>query len=167
MGRLHPRRVRQSIAVAHGSGFADQRAFHFVNLYMYGGGFDMLAALVAQVLPFDLFETRRLVGALIGLVGLLVTWRLGRKIGGPLAGLLALVLLAISPLYYGHMFMNPKDLPFAVAMVILVMGLVNAFQEYPRPTPTTIAITGVSMGLALGPGSLGLQSCRAARWCWR
>ena len=29
----------------------------------YGGGFDMVAALLAKVLPFDLFETRRLVGA--------------------------------------------------------------------------------------------------------
>src|ERR1700736_5047232 len=111
----------------YGSGFTDQRAFNFVNLYMYGGGFDMLAAVMAKVLPFDLFETRRLVGALLGIMGLMVTWRLGRKLGGPLAGLLALLLLAISPLYYGHMFINPKDSPFAVAMVILILGLVHAF----------------------------------------
>src|SRR6516225_9244565 len=72
----------------YGSGFADQRALSFVNLYMYGGGFDILAALVAKVLPFDLFETRRLVGAAIGLIGLAITWRLGRRLGGALAGLL-------------------------------------------------------------------------------
>ena len=40
----------------YGSGFADQRALSFVNLYKYGGGFDMAAALVAKVLPFDLFR---------------------------------------------------------------------------------------------------------------
>ena len=56
-----------------GSGFADQRAFNFVNLYMYGGGFDMLAGLAAKIVPFDLFETRRLIGAAMGVVGLFVT----------------------------------------------------------------------------------------------
>src|SRR6516162_4536069 len=55
------------------SGFADQRAFSFVNLYMYGGGFDVLATLATKVLPFDIYETRRLVGAVVGIAGLLVT----------------------------------------------------------------------------------------------
>src|SRR5205809_1111344 len=45
----------------YSSGFRDQRALSFVNLYMYGGGFDMAAALTAKALPFTLFETRRLV----------------------------------------------------------------------------------------------------------
>ena len=44
----------------YASGFRDTRALSFVNLYLYGGGFDMAAALLAKVLPFDLFETRRL-----------------------------------------------------------------------------------------------------------
>src|SRR6185503_9321912 len=70
----------------YGSGFADQRAFSFVNLYMYGGGFDLLATLAAKALPLGLFETRRLVGGAIGLVGLFVIWRLARRLGGPLAG---------------------------------------------------------------------------------
>src|SRR6516164_8549774 len=39
------------------SNFADQRALSFVNLYMYGGGFDILATLAAKILPFGLFET--------------------------------------------------------------------------------------------------------------
>ena len=40
----------------YGSGFADKRALSFVNLYMYGGGFDILATLAAKVLPFALNE---------------------------------------------------------------------------------------------------------------
>ena len=47
------------------SGFTDKRAFSFVNLYYYGGGFDMFAAILAKFAPFDLFETRRLAGALV------------------------------------------------------------------------------------------------------
>jgi hypothetical protein len=134
----------------YSSGFHDTRALSFVNLYLYGGGFDMAAALIAKVLPFDLFETRRLVGALVGIAGIAVTWRIGRRIGGPLAGLLALVLLAACPLYYGHMFMNPKDAPFAVAMALFLLGLVRLLDQYPRPCTTTLFIIGAGFGLSIG-----------------
>ncbi len=137
------------------SGFADKRALSFVNLYMYGGGFDLLATLSAKILPFDLFETRRLVGTAVGLVGLFVTWRLGRRLGGAVAGLIALLLLAACPLYYGHMFMNAKDAPFAVAMAIALLGIVRAFDEYPRATPATVALSGIGIGLAIGSRVMG------------
>jgi len=143
------------LVALYGSGFADKRALSFVNLYMYGGGFDMLATLAAKVLPFGLFETRRLVGAIIGLVGLFATWRLGRRLGGPFAGLIALTLLAACPLYYGHMFINAKDGPFAAYMVIALLGLVRAFEEYPRATPATLALCAIGMGLAIGARVLG------------
>jgi hypothetical protein len=134
----------------YGSGFSDTRALSFVNLYKYGGGFDMAAALATKVLPFDLFETRRLIGAAVGIVGLFVTWRLGRRMGGPLAGLSALILLTTCPLYYGHMFMNPKDAPFATAMAVLWLGIVSALDEYPRPSARTVVLAGVGLGLAFG-----------------
>ena len=54
-----------------------------------------------------------------------VTWRLARRVGGPVAGLAAIALLALCPTFYGHMFMNPKDAPFAVSMAILMLGLVR------------------------------------------
>jgi xanthosine utilization system XapX-like protein len=139
----------------YGSGFTDARALSFVNLYMYGGGFDMLAALLAKVMPFDLFETRRLTGAVVGLIGLFIVWRLGRRVGGSKAGLFALVLLCASPLYYGHMFMNPKDAPFAVAMALLLLGLVRALEEYPSPGPATTAILGIGLGLTMGTRVIG------------
>ena len=139
----------------YGSGFADKRALSFVNLYMYGGGFDLSAALAAKVLPFDLFETRRLVGAAVGVVGLLATWRLARRLGGPLAGLIALALLASCPLYYGHVFINAKDAPFAVTMAVALLGTVRAFLEYPLAKPATVALCGIGVGLAIGSRVMG------------
>jgi 4-amino-4-deoxy-L-arabinose transferase-like glycosyltransferase len=139
----------------YGSGFKDTGALSFANLYMYGGGFDMAAALLHKVIPLELFETRRLLGAVVGVIGLAVTWRLGRRVGGPLAGLAALLLLALCPTFYGHMFMNPKDAPFAVAMVILMLGLVRLAEEYPEPSPRTILIVGLGAGLSIGSRILG------------
>jgi len=141
------------------SNFTDQRALSFVNLYMYGGGFDILATLAAKTLPFGLFETRRLLGAVVGLVGLFATWRLGRRLGGPLAGLLAVTLLATCPLYYGHMFINAKDGPFAAVMAIALLGLVRAFLEFPRATPATLALCGIGVVLPSERESLA-----ASRW---
>jgi Dolichyl-phosphate-mannose-protein mannosyltransferase len=139
----------------YGSGFKDTGALSFANLYMYGGGFDMAAALLHKVIPLELFETRRLLGAVVGVIGLAVTWRLGRRVGGPLAGLATLLLLALCPTFYGHMFINPKDAPFAVAMVILMLGLVRLAEEYPSPSPSTVLIVGVGAGLSLGSRVLG------------
>jgi len=139
----------------YASGFSDRRALSFVNLYMYGGGFDMLAALVAKILPYDLFETRRLVGAVVGILGMIVVWRLARRLGGPVAGLIALALLATTPMFYGHMFINAKDAPFAVAMTLLLFGLVRALDEYPRPGGLTIVMFGLGLGLALGTRIMG------------
>jgi hypothetical protein len=139
----------------YGSGFKDTGALSFANLYMYGGGFDMAAALLHKVIPLELFETRRLLGAVVGVIGLAVTWRLARRVGGPLAGLAALLLLALCPTYYGHMFMNPKDAPFAVAMVVLMLGLVRLAEEYPAPSPRTVLIVGLGAGLSLGSRVLG------------
>ncbi len=139
----------------YASGFADKRALSFVNVYMYGGGFDLMAVLAAKALPLGLFATRRLIGAAVGLIGLFVTWRLGRRVGGSVAGLIALILLAACPLYYGHMFINSKDGPFATVMAIALLGIVRAFDEYPRATPATIALCGVGVGLAIGSRILG------------
>jgi hypothetical protein len=137
------------------SGFTDASALSFVNLYMYGGGFDMAAALLHKILPLELFETRRLVGAFVGVLGIALTWRLGRRVGGPIAGLAALVLITVCPAFYGHIFMNPKDIPFAIAMVVLMLGLVRLVEEYPSPSPRTVLIVGLGAGLAIGCRILG------------
>src|ERR1700683_1444557 len=71
----------------YGSGFKDTGALSFANLYMYGGGFDMTAALLHKVIPLELFETRRLLGAVVGVIGLAGAWRVGRRGRGPPPGL--------------------------------------------------------------------------------
>ena len=139
----------------YASGLADRRALSWVNLYEYGGGFDLAAALLAKFLPFSVFETRRLAGAIVGLIGLLIVWRLGRRVGGPLAGFIALALLATCPLFVGHAFINAKDAPFAVAMALMLLALARAFKGYPRPGAATVTLVGLGAGLAIGTRILG------------
>jgi hypothetical protein len=97
--------------------FTDDSAMTYRADYLYGGSFDALGYLARQISPFGSYETIHLFGALIGCLGLLGAWKLGRLLGGALGGLLTLVLLVLTPVWYGHMFNNPKDLPFAVGYV--------------------------------------------------
>jgi hypothetical protein len=142
------------------SGFSDLRAFHFINLYYYGGGFDIAATLLGKILPLNLFDARRLMGAIVGILGMVVVWRTARRLGGaesgPLAGLAALLLIATAAPYYGHMFVNAKDTPFAVAMIFLIYALVRAFDEYPKPRISTILIFALALGLTIGTRVIGL-----------
>ncbi len=139
----------------YASGLKDHSAFAFSNLYFYGGGFDLVAEAIHRWTGLDLFEMRRLLGALVGIAGLVIVWRLARRIAGPIAGLVAVTLLAITPAYYGHMFINAKDIPFAVAMIFLIYTLVRAVDEYPRPQPFTILLFGVALGLTVGTRLIG------------
>lgn len=139
----------------YASGFNDIRAFSFVNLYYYGGGFDIAATVLGKLLPLNLFDTRRLLGAIVGILGMIVVWRTGRRLGGPIAGAVALVLIATDPTYYGHMFINAKDTPFAVAMIFLVFTLVRAFDEYPKPRASTILLFALALGLTIGTRIIG------------
>lgn len=137
------------------SGFVDTRAFSFSNLFYYGGGFDLAASMLDRFTTTDLFESRRLMGAIVGILGIIVTWRLARRMAGPVAGAAAVTLLAVTPLYYGHMFINAKDTPFAVAMIFLLYTFVRAFDEYPRPKPMTIVLFGIALGLLIGTRVIG------------
>ncbi len=132
------------------SGFTDRRYGEIFNLYLYGGLFDGLAALVNAWSPVDLYQTRHLLNALFGLLGLWGTWRLGRLLGGGGTGLLAIALLATTPMYYGHMFNNPKDIPFAAGIVWTLYFMAKGLREFPRLRGKTVVKTGLLLGLTMG-----------------
>lgn len=83
----------------------------------YGAAFDLAAALLRRVSPWDAYRTNHVACAFAAELGLLGTWRLGRWLAGPLAGLAGLLFLVLTPVYYGHQFNNPKDIPFAAGYV--------------------------------------------------
>lgn len=134
----------------YSSGFRDRTALGFVNIYLYGGAFDMISALAEKVLPFEPFEIRRLVGGMIGVGGLAIAFSLGRRLAGPLGGFFTMVLLAATPGFFGHMMVNCKDAPFAVALLGIVAALVAAIEAWPRPNWRHAVALGLALGLALG-----------------
>jgi hypothetical protein len=159
----------------YASGFRDREAFSYVDFFLYGGAFELPAAALARLSPLGIFETRHLLGAIVGLLGIAIVWRLARRLAGPGAGLLAVLLLAATPAWYGHMFVNPKDIPFATGMAGTLALICRAHEEWPRPRRWTVAGLGLAWGLALGTrigGVLALPALLAPlavrlTWSWR
>ena len=129
---------------------ADTSAFRYINLYFYGGLFDAPVALLVKWLPFDLIESRHLLIAITGLLGMAGTWRLARFMAGPRAGFFAALLLITMPGWYGHMFINPKDIPFATTMIWATYALARLASNLPRPLWRDALFFGLCAGMAMG-----------------
>lgn len=119
----------------------------------YGAAFDLLAALVRRVSPWDEFVTNHWLCVFVAQLGLLGTWRLGRSVAGPLGGLSALVFLVLTPVYYGHQFNNPKDIPFAAGYVWALYCIARLLRAGSEPGPLALGWRfWVSLAVALALG---------------
>lgn len=123
--------------------------FQYADMYNYGALFDLIAAIVNRFSPLGVFETRHLLNGLVGVLGLIGCWKLARRLGGPRAGFAATLLLLLTPNYYGQMFNNPKDIPFAVGCVWATYYLVRLVPSLPRPPWRIVIKFGVAAGLAM------------------
>jgi hypothetical protein len=139
-------------------GQIDAEATTYRDLFVYGGVFDLTAnigiKLLGVILPFGKMELRHLVTALTGLLGIGGTWAVGRKLGGERAGFWAVVFLATTPAYYGHIFFNPKDIPFAAGYIWSLYFLLILLQDQGGYRWLKLSgfalVTGLTMGVRVG-----------------
>ncbi len=145
------------IVAYYASGFTDQALFHFDNLYLYGGLFDVLAVLIQHLIPFvDPYHLRHVLCALIGIAGIGAVWATARLVAGQRAGAIAAFALAACGPWYGSMFNHTKDIPFAAAMMGATYFLLRAARDLPRPRLRDVVWFGILLGAALGMRVLGL-----------
>ena len=117
---------------------------------LYGGFFDLVGQLAAQISPLDPYETKHFCNAIIGWIGIIAAYRIGLLFGGPLYGCVAAVCLILTPRYYAHSFNNPKDLPFAVFYLWSIYYLARTVRGFPRLSQADVVGLGISIGLTLG-----------------
>jgi hypothetical protein len=130
--------------------FSDRTALHWRDLYNYGAVFDTVAAALNRISPIGVYETRHLLNASIGILGVVGCGKLGRVLGGARTGLIAALFLMLTPNYYGQMFNNPKDIPFAVGVVWATYYMVSIVPLLPRPPIPMLIKLGVAVGMTMG-----------------
>lgn len=128
----------------------DRGVFEYQNLYLYGALYDTAATAAAELLPLGPYASRRLLGGLVGLAGALAVLKAGRELAGPRAGTLATLLLLLTPLWMGHAFANPKDVPFATAGAWCLLYQLRILRSLPRPARRDLVGLGLALGCALG-----------------
>lgn len=145
------------IVAYYASGLTDQALFHYVNLYLYGGLFDIVAVLTERALPMiEPYTIRHLLCALTGIGGIAATFATARLVAGPRAGFIAAVILTVCGPWYGGMFNHTKDIPFAAAMMAAVYCLLRVARDLPKPRWRDVLAFGLLLGAALGIRVLGL-----------
>jgi hypothetical protein len=134
----------------YASGFQDDGVLSSRGrTWLYGGLFETVATAAASIAPLSHYDTRHLLNAAIGILGIAAAYRLGALAGGTPTGLICAVMLLLTPRYYGHMFNNPKDLPFAVGYLWSLYFIIRHAREMPRPSLKLALLTGLSIGLTL------------------
>jgi len=149
---------------------ADRAAVEQNDTGYYGGLFELAAKGAERLSPLGLYETRHLVNALFGFTGVLAVFWMGRRLAGPAGGLLATVMIAATPSFYGQCFNNPKDLPFASLWTLAAAGLMSVGLDRP-PGPgwrvqARLLGAGGLVGLAAAVRVAGLALLALAGLAW-
>ena len=150
-------RYGELILAYYASGFADEALFHYANLYLYGGLFDVTAVICERLLPFlDPYAVRHLLCAITGIAGVAATAATARLVAGARAGAIAAFVLAVCGTWYGAMFNHTKDIPFAAAMMGAMLVLIRIGRRMSSPSLTGVLALGLLTGTALGLHNAGL-----------
>lgn len=131
------------------------------NMHLYGGFFEIITGFANKALGYqdtDLgyHQVRHAFSAALGWVAILCAALLARLIAGWQAGLLALVILLLSPRFVGDSLMNPKDIPFAAGYMLAIYNMAAVLSSMPSPKRRHIAglIAGLAISLAMRAGGL-------------
>lgn len=128
----------------------DTACMTFQNLKYYGCSFDVVTAWWNQTFHVDdIATTRHAANALCGWIVVLFVGLIAWRIGGWRAGVLAMVLMFLSPRFLGHSFNNPKDIPFAAGVTMAIYYMLMFFRQAPRVKWSTMAMLAVSIAFAI------------------
>ena len=123
----------------------------------HGSAPDVLALLLQRLLPPLSYDSRHLVFALFGVAGVYYLYRFGSKFVGEWVGVFAAVFLAATPMWFGYMFINAKDIPFAT--LLLASSYYSLLVLTGRETSRGLWLkTGLAIGLLASTKLVGLFS---------
>lgn len=127
------------------------------NLHYYGGFFDLLSAAVHHLFNFeDIWSTRHAMNSLFGFLAILFAGLLAKRFGGYSAAFVTVVILALTPRFFGHAMNNPKDIPFAATFIFSLYYLFRSIERFPNPGFRNLfwLAVGIALTIAIRIGGL-------------
>ncbi len=115
----------------------------------HGTAPDLLAVLLQNLAPVLSVDARHLVFALFGVAGIYYLYRFGSRFVGEWGGVFAALFLAATPMWFGHMFFNAKDIPFATLLLASTYYVLVGLTE-PALDRARLVKVGLAVGLLAG-----------------
>ncbi|MEW5693787.1 MAG: glycosyltransferase family 39 protein [Candidatus Hydrogenedentota bacterium] len=132
----------------------DLSVFNYGNLYLYGPFFELITVIINKFSPLDRYDTRHLINAIVGFITILGVWRFAKLLKGADSSFFSIIFLSVFPRFYGDMFNNPKDIPFACGYI---WSIYYILQSIDTAVPRTILFKlGIILGLTMSIRSIGL-----------
>ncbi len=123
----------------------------------HGSGPDVIALMLQKLLPFLSYHSRHLVSAIFGVAGIYYAYRFASRFIGEWAGVFAAVFLAVTPMWFGYMFFNHKDIPFATLLLACLYYALVVLTEQQVSRGMWVR-AAVAMALLAGTKLVGLVS---------
>lgn len=130
---------------------ADTTCLNFKsNLQYYGSSFDVVTAFINRVCHIDEINiSRHICNSLLGWLAIFIAGLIAYHLGGFRAACFTMVLLFLSPRFLGHSYNNPKDLPFATAVILALYGMLSFFKQFPKVKWHTYLILVFAIAFAI------------------
>lgn len=111
------------------SGFSDKSYAEHYNLKYFGPCVELLSASVHRALGLEPRTFRHLITALFALIALPAISGLGNLLGSRKTAFFSVIALVFLPRFFGHAFINSKDISFACLAAWSVFGICRLFYE--------------------------------------
>lgn len=141
----------------------DTAAFYHPKgpIQYYGGVFELPAGIINQTLGYETTDTayhnvRHFLNALFGILAMIFVGLMAKEMAGWRAGIIALILIFLSPRFLGHSLMNPKDIPFAAGVTVSLYFMMRFLRQLPKPETRTLIGLAAGIGIAFGARAGGL-----------
>lgn len=117
---------------------------------LYGGFFDGIAAMLVDIFnPKDPFLLRHYWNMIFGFAGIIFAGLLAKEFSGWRAAIITVIFLVFTPRFFGEMFNNPKDIPFATGYLASLLCMIKWLKRLDNPSWKTTIWLGLAIALAI------------------
>lgn len=120
------------------------------GIQYYGGIFDFLCTALSRLTGMNHYAAMHFFNAFVGAIGIIYAGKIAKLLGGWSAAILTILLLVLSPSWFGHNFANPKDIPFSVGYTAGIYFIFLFLKALPRPNAKHVFGLICSIGWAMG-----------------